>query len=230
MIRLTQSICVTVRTISVPSSEPSITMRHAATLIVIWKTMKRWILIYNDLPHITARAILLNELSRIVMSEASLATVVPSPIERPTWAALRAGASFVPSPVTATTSPSLCNNLTSRSLSIGRALDIILMLWITERASSSERASQSLPVIWLTSLESVPNHKPSWRPISIAVPGVSPVTILTSIPADIQFLTASATSWRIGSAIATTPNKIKFSATRSSVLGSNDCSLGSPTL
>ena len=38
MIRFTQSICVTVRTISVPNNAPSITMRHAATLIVIWKT------------------------------------------------------------------------------------------------------------------------------------------------------------------------------------------------
>ena len=41
------------------------------------------------------------------MSLASLATDVPEPIERPTLAKFSAGASFVPSPVTATTSPLL---------------------------------------------------------------------------------------------------------------------------
>lgn len=35
------------------------------------------------------------ELSIIVMSEASLATEVPSPMERPTWAAFRGGPSVV---------------------------------------------------------------------------------------------------------------------------------------
>ena len=48
---------------------------------------------------------LLNESSRRVMSLASLATEVPLPIDRPTWAWFSAGASFVPSPVTATTAP-----------------------------------------------------------------------------------------------------------------------------
>ena len=52
----------------------------------------------------TARTIDEKELSIMVMSEASFATEVPSPIDRPTWASFRAGASLVPSPVTATTS------------------------------------------------------------------------------------------------------------------------------
>ena len=47
----------------------------------------------------TARTIDEKELSIMVMSEASFATEVPSPIDRPTWAAFRAGASLVPSPV-----------------------------------------------------------------------------------------------------------------------------------
>ena len=51
----------------------------------------------------TAVAIEANESSSSVMSEASFATEVPEPIERPTLAKLSAGASFVPSPVTATT-------------------------------------------------------------------------------------------------------------------------------
>ena len=52
----------------------------------------------------TAVAIEANESSSSVMSEASFATDVPEPIESPTLAKLSAGASFVPSPVTATTS------------------------------------------------------------------------------------------------------------------------------
>ena len=73
----------------------------------------------------TAVAIEANESSSSVMSEASFATEVPEPIERPTLAKLSAGASFVPSPVTATTSPRCCNSLTRRCLSSGLARDMI---------------------------------------------------------------------------------------------------------
>ena len=56
-------------------------------------------------------------------------------------------------------------------------------------------------------------HKPIWRPISFAVPGVSPVTILTAIPAFIHSSTAAGTSSRTGSEIATIPQNVKFSPT-----------------
>ena len=75
--------------------------RNAETIFM----MNLFIFLYRERPHITALAMEQKELSMIVMSEASFATVVPSPIDSPTCAALRAGASFVPSPVTATTSP-----------------------------------------------------------------------------------------------------------------------------
>lgn len=42
-------------------------------------------------------------LSRMMISEASLATSVPEPIAKPTSEALRAEASFTPSPVMPTT-------------------------------------------------------------------------------------------------------------------------------
>ena len=42
--------------------------------------------LYSERPHITAVPILLNESSRRVMSLASLATEVPVPIDKPTWA------------------------------------------------------------------------------------------------------------------------------------------------
>jgi sugar phosphate isomerase/epimerase len=62
-------------------------------------------------------------------------------------AAFRAGASFVPSPVTATTASCSCKSLTRRCLSIGRARHIILSPITRSAASLSERASNSGPVI-----------------------------------------------------------------------------------
>ena len=44
MMRLTQSICVTVRGDCVPRKAPMSTMRQAATLMVIWKSTKRCML------------------------------------------------------------------------------------------------------------------------------------------------------------------------------------------
>ena len=62
----------------------------------------------THLPHKTALTIELNLSSMMTMSDASLATSVPHrPMLSPTSAALRAGASLVPSPVTPTTSPLL---------------------------------------------------------------------------------------------------------------------------
>ncbi|KAK5633688.1 hypothetical protein RRF57_009401 [Xylaria bambusicola] len=54
------------------------------------------------------------------ISEASLATSVPqTPIEKPTSAVFKAGASFVPSPVTATVSPRALSFATKMRLSSG---------------------------------------------------------------------------------------------------------------
>ena len=138
------------------------------------------------------------------MSLASFATDVPDPIESPTLAKFSAGASFVPSPVTATISPLRCKRRTSRCLSSGRARDIIFRACTRSSSSSSLIAANSTPVISFRE-ESVSScHKPMRRAISRAVAGVSPVTILMSIPAFIQRATAAGTSSRTGSAIAAT--------------------------
>ena len=72
------------------------------------------------LPHLQALTILAKESSRIIMSAACLATSVPViPIANPTSAFFKAGASFVPSPVTATTSPNCLSPVTSKYLSSG---------------------------------------------------------------------------------------------------------------
>ena len=143
----------------------------------------------------------------MVMSDASFATFVPSPIDKPTCAALRAGASFVPSPVTATTWCWACKASTNRFLSIGRARAMIFRLFTRLESSSSLRASNSEPVITQLS-QSFSVHSPTCRPISFAVPGVSPVTILTSIPASRHSRTAAGTSLRTGSEMATIPWKV----------------------
>lgn len=104
---------------------------------------------YNERPQIMARLILTKELLIMAISLASLALDVPSPIDKPTCALLNAGASFVPSPVTATTSPVDCNKVTNLALSSGFALEIILNFGSLTKslASSSERLSNSSPVI-----------------------------------------------------------------------------------
>ena len=185
MIKFTHNICVIVKGDSVPNKEPNSTIKQAATLMVNWNNKNFWIFRYKERPHITARVMLLNELSIIVMSLASLATEVPSPMERPTCAAFKAGASFVPSPVTATTAPFCCNNCTKRCLSVGRARHMIFKSKTRSKASWSLSASNAGPVIMFRSV-SFAFHVPICRPISLAVPGVSPVTIFTSIPASKQ--------------------------------------------
>ena len=90
---------------------------QALKLIVSWKTRKRWIFSYSDRPHQTALVIEAKESSRRMMSLASRATSVPAiPIASPTSACLSAGASFVPSPVTATTAPGLLERLHEKEL------------------------------------------------------------------------------------------------------------------
>src|SRR3569833_1794908 len=72
------------------------------------------------LPHIQAFTIEAKLSSITIMSAACLATSVPViPIANPTSAFLRAGASFVPSQVTATTTPHTLSPVTSKYLSSG---------------------------------------------------------------------------------------------------------------
>ena len=154
-------------------------------------------------------------MSIIVISLASFATAVPSPIESPTWAAFRAGASLVPSPVTATTWLLRCRALTRRSLSIGLARAIILRSLTLLLSSPSDSSPRFGPVMMFASLSPC-FHNPIWRPISRAVPGVSPVTIFTLMPASIQCLIASGTSSRTGSEMAQIPKNSRLFATRPS--------------
>jgi hypothetical protein len=72
------------------------------------------------LPHMQALTIEAKLSSMMIISAACLAISVPViPIAKPTSAFFKAGASLVPSPVTATTSPSYLSPVTKRYLSSG---------------------------------------------------------------------------------------------------------------
>ena len=90
------------------------------------------------LPHITADTILLKLSSKSMIEAASLATSVPDiPIANPTSAFFNAGASLVPSPVTATTLPLSIKPVTNAYLSSGRDLAITFRLGIIESNTSA---------------------------------------------------------------------------------------------
>ena len=149
---------------------------------------------------------LANELSMMVMSLASLATLVPDPMESPTWATLRAGASLVPSPVTATTWLRACKASTNRFLSIGRARAMIFR-WSTRCSSSSFESAAKVRPSMISSSGVSWCQMPICRPISRAVAILSPVTILMSMPAWTHSSMAAFTSSLTGSSIPTTPMK-----------------------
>ena len=116
-------------------------------MIVSWKMMKRWMFAYSERPHSTAFTTLANESSSRMIAAASFAIAVPVlPIAMPTSALFSAGASLVPSPVTATTSPERFSARTSLSLSSGRARAMIFSLRPIRTASSSSSAAYSRPV------------------------------------------------------------------------------------
>jgi hypothetical protein len=82
-------------------------------------------------PHMTALTIELKLSSSSIIAEASRATYVPvMPIANPTSAFFSAGASFVPSPVTATTLPNYLSPVTRAYLSYGRDLPSTSRVWM----------------------------------------------------------------------------------------------------
>ena len=129
------------------------------------------------------------------MSEASLATSVPAmPMAKPTSASLSAGASLVPSPVTATTSLlaeilELMMPCTRVNLSLGFDLASTPSCgqiwsnfsWSTFPSSSFTLLLNSSPS--RTRKSELPGSRmPHFTAIALAVATLSPVTILTDIP------------------------------------------------
>lgn len=170
------------------------------------------------LPQRTAFTIELKLSSNKIMAAASLATYVPViPIAKPTSAFFNAGASFVPSPVTATTSPLYFNPVTKAYLSSGldlaKTISLSLILsnysplaivstlsyfsnysaYLIVRAQSHTAVLHFLQITPPTSRwNSAPSITiysealviiPTSLAIALAVTILSPVTILTFMPA-----------------------------------------------
>jgi len=87
---------------------------------------------YTALPNLRATIVEAKLSSSNTMSEAFLATSVPViPIEKPTSAFFKAGASLVPSPVTATTALHYYKPVTKSNLSSGEDLASTLSYFLT---------------------------------------------------------------------------------------------------
>mmetsp|Transcript_8369 Transcript_8369/g.12167 ORF Transcript_8369/g.12167 Transcript_8369/m.12167 type:complete len:278 (-) Transcript_8369:2556-3389(-) len=105
MMRFTHSNWMARRGDSPFVAAPSIAINRATTLTVSWNCKNLPIDSNTLRPHFTACTMDLKLSSFSTISHAFCAILVPTiPMAKPTSAAARAGASFVPSPVTATTS------------------------------------------------------------------------------------------------------------------------------
>ena len=174
------------------------------------------------LPHLTAVIIEAKLSSRRIMSEASLATSVPViPMAKPTSAFLRAGASLVPSPVTATTLFSSLSPVTNMYLSSGVERASTFRFFAMARKAallpiSSLRRPVSLgssilrrpPISSLNYWPSMQTNSlslsswvriPASRALAVAVSILSPVTILILIPAEKHLLAEATISGLKGS-------------------------------
>mmetsp|Transcript_58777 Transcript_58777/g.120245 ORF Transcript_58777/g.120245 Transcript_58777/m.120245 type:complete len:225 (+) Transcript_58777:1048-1722(+) len=201
MTRLTQRSCTGFRGIPNPQTEPMNDTSSATTFTLSWNWRKRRMLSYTDLPHSTDFTIEEKLSSMITMSEASCATAVPAiPIDNPTSASLSAGASLVPSPVTATTSPISLRRRTRINLSWGLHLAMTCRSLSTDFCSSGVILRKSGP----STADPVVRMPHSFA-ILLAVSTLSPVTMRTMMPAFWQDSTAAGTSLRRGSLIPTIP-------------------------
>mmetsp|Transcript_12307 Transcript_12307/g.35035 ORF Transcript_12307/g.35035 Transcript_12307/m.35035 type:complete len:205 (-) Transcript_12307:2124-2738(-) len=157
MIRLTQSSCNTFSGVSpVDTAATNATIR-ATKLIVSWNWRNLRMLLNTQRPHMHALTMDEKLSSKMTISAASFATSVPAiPIARPTSASFIAGASFVPSPVTDTTSPRAFRVLTSLYLSSG-----------DERARTSSVGMISMSCSFVSARNSGPSMA---TPCSVMIP------------------------------------------------------------
>ena len=139
------------------------------------------------LPQISARTIELKLSSIMMISEAPLAIWVPfTPIENPTSAFIRAGASLVPSPVTATTLLSFWMHWTSLYLCYGldlaKTLRFLRNFSIISGGWSGDNCSIYFPSLTNPGAFWPGSVIPTWSAIALAVSLLSPVTIITTTP------------------------------------------------
>ncbi|MCY1553326.1 hypothetical protein D9M68_897970 [compost metagenome] len=85
--------------------------KYLATSLAIEKVVSVPLVINNCFPISTISISLVGSLSKSTMLPASLAACVPLFMATPTSACAKAGASFVPSPIMATSLPKACSSL-----------------------------------------------------------------------------------------------------------------------
>mmetsp|Transcript_26233 Transcript_26233/g.66722 ORF Transcript_26233/g.66722 Transcript_26233/m.66722 type:complete len:297 (+) Transcript_26233:1535-2425(+) len=205
MMRFTHSNCTAFRGVPCPKRALAKDTASATMLMVSWNWRKRRTLSNTERPHMTAFTMEEKLSSMMTTSDASFATSVPLiPMLIPTSASFKAGASFVPSPVTATTSPRKRRRRTRISLSVGVERASTWSLGSTLSFSSSLSTRNSGPVMATPPSVKIPHS----RAMLFAVRMLSPVTILTMIPACLHLSTASGTSGRRGSWMPMMPRQI----------------------
>mmetsp|Transcript_31695 Transcript_31695/g.77776 ORF Transcript_31695/g.77776 Transcript_31695/m.77776 type:complete len:299 (+) Transcript_31695:38-934(+) len=182
---------------------------------------------YTQRPHLTACTIEAKLSSITMMSAACCATCVPVfPIANPTSALLSAGASLVPSPVTATVCGvrirDCCIPETRVSLSMGderastRSVGQILSNWSIMISSPTPITCPLNVSPVMTSSSFTLEMMPHFNAIDAAVLASSPVIMRTVIPADLHTLIASGTSGRMWSSMPMREMKVSlFSRPRS---------------
>mmetsp|Transcript_10395 Transcript_10395/g.33012 ORF Transcript_10395/g.33012 Transcript_10395/m.33012 type:complete len:237 (-) Transcript_10395:1933-2643(-) len=211
MMRLTHSIMTAFSGGSKPDTAPTKAMAMATTLTLSWNCRNLRMLSYTERPHLTACTMEENLSSRMTMSDASLATSVPvMPMATPMSASLSAGASFTPSPVMATTSPSSLSSRTSFCLWMGSARENTRapMPDSTSSCSSWGSAKKSRPVNDLRDTSSSGANSPMSRAMLSAVSLLSPVIMNTRMPASRHSSSDGRTESRGGSRMAATPTKV----------------------
>mmetsp|Transcript_48750 Transcript_48750/g.115784 ORF Transcript_48750/g.115784 Transcript_48750/m.115784 type:complete len:271 (+) Transcript_48750:928-1740(+) len=229
MMRLTQSICIALSGDSVRMAAPTQASEHAVMFTVNWNWRNLQMLSYTQRPHLTAATMDTKLSSMMMTSEAFLATSVPwMPMAKPTSAFLRAGASLVPSPVTATVWRSLqaWSPDTRWCLSSGverpitsRSFQIPLNFSWSSFPFGATSSRNVFPSHTLPGFSS-PSMMPHFFAIAAAVFMLSPVTMRTTMPAARHFLMASGTSLRTGSSMPTSPMRVRsFSASLTSSMG-----------
>mmetsp|Transcript_25709 Transcript_25709/g.96815 ORF Transcript_25709/g.96815 Transcript_25709/m.96815 type:complete len:358 (-) Transcript_25709:153-1226(-) len=221
-----------------PREQAAAKLRTSATMLTVtwnWRNLRT--LLCTERPHTTAWQMEAKLSSRMITSEAPLATSVPvMPMARPTLACLRAGPSLVPSPVAATTSSSFRRVSTSRCLSSGeeRARTRSERAASRSAAGSSWRAAKSRPSMTVPAGGAARSavaagRMPQFRAMAVAVSMWSPVTMMTRMPAPWHLATAPGTSRRSGSRIPSTatssmpPSSSK--ASHSAAVAGHECTL-----
>ncbi|OWM82033.1 hypothetical protein CDL15_Pgr001607 [Punica granatum] len=173
---------------------------NAATTLITWAATitVSWILLYMHRPHLSIVTTETKLPSSMTMSELSFATSVPwIPMERPMSASLKAGASFVLSPVTATTSPLCFRVCTIRSLSKGKDRAVTRILSTAAKLSPGEKFRNSTPSTIISSILELSlgvSRMPHSMAIALAVWTSSPVIILKFTPSFLHDSTADLTS------------------------------------